>query len=770
MRRLLRPERASQALWGPRFIATCAIAVLILGAFAVAQNSEPDPATALAQLNANQPALAESAAANLPAKATLVAGAVSAPALAVGSQQEILLSALDTPHRVLLTDSNALQSSATDARASKAASTSNAKFAVFAATGIAGFSGDGGAALSAQVDLEQASLYERSGIAVAADGTTYIADTNNATIRSVAGPNSTEPNVIRSIAGKWGPRQNVALSAPMGIAVDAAGNLYIADHGAGAVDMLSAATSELTTIAQVASPASIAVSNDGTKIFVASPESGAVFAIAIGTRAITTVSGFAPAAASTESNSSGPCASVVATAASSSSSQSGKRPALETSEQTTSASSSAKPCPAGLAVDGRGNLFVSDAAKGRILRIDAATSKLTTAASGMLTPGDIAFDRNGDLFVSEQGRDRVLAFADLGDPSNLTLTAPAAFPAPCPQVTNPFTFCTEPQGGTTAQAAFTLTNTSNTTLTGITITPAFVPTNTQPQPPPTNFTNESTSCTATLNPGASCTINMAFTPLSTGPISGTLSVTDNEGDSVSVNLAGTADTFSLQFASGQTTELTVAQGNSVTFMAQVVPDDLFGANGEQVSFSCPANLPIFSTCEFKPCPISITPGTAASFNIVYGTSTETTPAPPVSNPCGGGTSSTARIRRAAGTMIFRVAPPPSNSGGAMRLLAFAALAILAMLGLVLASRGFAFGGRRFRRVPLIFAAAAITAIVLAGCHHSKQIGSSATPTGTYSLTVLGNALDANGNPLNASRSLTMTLDVVQQGTTGSSPF
>jgi hypothetical protein len=448
---------------------------------------------------------------------------------------------------------------------------------------------------------------------------------------------------------------------------------------------------------------------------------------------------------------------------------------METGETSAASSStSATPCPAGLAVDGRGNLFVADAANGKILRVDAATGKVTTAVSGMVTPGDIAFDRQGDLFASEQGRNRVIAFGAIGDPSNLTLAAPSVFPAPCPQVSNPFTFCNEPQGGTSAQATFTLTNTSaTTTLTGITITPAFVPANTQPPPAPTNFTNESTSCTATLNPGATCTINIAFTPLSTGAITGILTVTDNQGDSVSVNLAGTAGTFSLQLAGGQTSELTIPQGNTATFMAQIVPDNIYGEDGEKVSFSCPSNLPLFTNCSFNPCPVSITPGTTASFNIVFVTSSSTVSAPTITNPCNS-TSSTA-IARHAGTIILRV-PPGSNPNGRDNLPMRTVLAMLAAICIALLASYFAVSARRSsatvttrRRIPLIFAFAGICAILFIGCHHSGVVSSSATPVGTYSLTIFGNAIDANGNSLHASRSLTVTIDVIQQGT-GINPF
>jgi len=67
--------------------------------------------------------------------------------------------------------------------------------------------------------------------------------------------------------------------------------------------------------------------------------------------------------------------------------------------------------------------------------------------------------------------------------------------------------------------------------------------------------------------------------------------------------------------------------------------------------------------------------------------------------------------------------------------------------------------RRRRRKGASLAAAVLAALVFAGCGSSGANGI-ATPVGTYTLTVTGNALGADGNPLNASRPLTFTIDVI----------
>ena len=95
-----------------------------------------------------------------------------------------------------------------------------------AGTGTAGFSGDGGQATSAQ-------LNQPVGVAVDAQDGLYIADDANQRVRKVSG------GTITSIAGTGtagysgdgGQATSAQLSGPAGVAVDAQGNLYIADQG-----------------------------------------------------------------------------------------------------------------------------------------------------------------------------------------------------------------------------------------------------------------------------------------------------------------------------------------------------------------------------------------------------------------------------------------------------------------------------------------------------------------------------------------------------------
>ncbi len=119
-----------------------------------------------------------------------------------------------------------------------------------AGTGNNGYSGDGGPATSALLNTP-------TGVAVDGAGDLYIADEGNNVIRrvdaitqvitTVAGGSTTASGADN--LGDGGPATSAILYGPQGVAVDSAGNIYIADTYNQLIRMVSATTGVITAVA-----------------------------------------------------------------------------------------------------------------------------------------------------------------------------------------------------------------------------------------------------------------------------------------------------------------------------------------------------------------------------------------------------------------------------------------------------------------------------------------------------------------------------------------
>jgi uncharacterized protein (TIGR03437 family) len=131
----------------------------------------------------------------------------------------------------------------------------NAAVTRIAGTGVAGFSGDGGLAVKARLQISIPGQLFAQGLAVDRDGDVFIGDIGNHRIRKVS-----PGGIITTVAGSGvsgpsgdgGPAIEAQLGQPSGLAIDASGNLFISDLTNNVVRKVSA-SGIISTVAGIAS-------------------------------------------------------------------------------------------------------------------------------------------------------------------------------------------------------------------------------------------------------------------------------------------------------------------------------------------------------------------------------------------------------------------------------------------------------------------------------------------------------------------------------------
>ena len=270
-----------------------------------------------------------------------------------------------------------------------------------AGNGTYGFSGDGGLATKAQISFPL-------GVAVDSAGNVYIADFNNCRVRKV-----TPQGTISTVAGHYcsgpdpgdgGQATEAKIDAPNDVAVDAAGNLYVAESGharirkvtpAGIISTVAGNGTEGSTgdggpavKAQIESPRTVTVDSAGN-IYTCRQRRGGIRRIAPdGT--ISTVAGSGYEGYYGDGG-----------------------PAINASFN----------WPDGLAVDARGNLFIADSYNHRIRQV-SPDGVIKTIAGGteragysgdgaaaldaqLSGPTGVAVDASGKIYVADCGNDRI---------------------------------------------------------------------------------------------------------------------------------------------------------------------------------------------------------------------------------------------------------------------------------------------------------------------------------------------------------------------------
>jgi len=262
-----------------------------------------------------------------------------------------------------------------------------------AGNGVAGYSGDGGAATSAN-------LNDPIGVAVDGSGNLFIGEPGNNVIRKVS-PSGTISTVAGNGSGGYsgdgGAATSAILNGPCGIAIDGSGNIYFADENNNVIRKVSPSG----TISTVAGNGSMGYSGDGgaatlaslyAPVGVAVDSSGNLY---IGDQVNNIIRKVSP---------SGTISTVAGNGSSSYSGDGG------------AATSASLANPVGVAVDGSGNLYIADYFNNRIRKVSPSGTISAVAgngshsysgdggaatSAGLFYPTGVAVDGSGNLYIAD---------------------------------------------------------------------------------------------------------------------------------------------------------------------------------------------------------------------------------------------------------------------------------------------------------------------------------------------------------------------------------
>ena len=270
--------------------------------------------------------------------------------------------------------------------------------------GIQGFAGDGGPANKVEMSLP-------TGVAVDSSGNVIFADSLNNRIRKLAGGNvsTVAGNGLVSRSGDGGAASAAQINAPLGVAVDAAGNTYIADTAnnmvrrvdskgaistyAGTGTAGSSGDGSAATSAQLNGPQGLAVDSAGN-LYIADTQNHRVRKVTGGT--ISTVAGSSTSGAGGDGGAAG---------------------------------SAQLNLPFGVAVDTAGNLYIAEFGNNRVRKVATNGNISTLAGNGvngfsgdggqatgaMLNgPQAVAADSQGNVYVGDTANNRVRKVAPNG--------------------------------------------------------------------------------------------------------------------------------------------------------------------------------------------------------------------------------------------------------------------------------------------------------------------------------------------------------------------
>ena len=426
-----------------------------------------------------------------------------------------------------------------------------------------------------------------AGAAVDASGNVFVADTGNSAVKEIlAAGGYTTVNSLGS-----------GLKTPTGVALDGAGNVFVADYGNNDVKELVAASgyTAINTLGNgLTGPYGVAVDASGN-LFVTELGNSSVQEILAegGYTTMTSLGGGfdRPEGIAVDANDN------VFVADESGSVVDEILSAGGYSTMTTVGGGFTFSFPQDVAVDGNGNLFVADSAAQAVEEILASGGYTNVQILGAVfsDPGGMAVDGSGNVFVADTANNAVKRL-DFTDPPSLGFGPTYA-------------------GGASGPQTVTVTNNGNQALTFVLPTtgtnPSVLGNFAWDDTSTCGQTNTSSSQAYTLGASVSCTVAIDFTPESIGTFSGSVMLADTSLNSSpsttqSISLSGTGTeppVTQLAFAAAPPANIPVganagsavtvdeeeAGGSVDTYASDTITLTVSGPNSYLTTYTAPAS-------------------------------------------------------------------------------------------------------------------------------------------------------------------------------------